>query len=233
MPTTRDVGYEFDTAMVKQYLQNRFNATVKAAKAANANALQVEDVEIDLLTFFIEDKYPPFLLVMPTSVLDKPEVDEDTPSIFMVDHSDGAKFKRIYYELIKRFMFSKDDRNAFRSSSWRREVGLRNYNSSNILSRYATAKIVGPDGEDVNDNKWIWDTNNEYKVLLWLDPIRVFHWMLVDQNNRNQEFYVNVNNVVKTNETNARYDVRRVVASKRKGKKNGGIENIIKKYITR
>ena len=222
--SNQDMSFMIETAEVKKFLQKRFTRVDNALKQKGL-IQEGEEIEIDLISLEPEKTFIPFALILPIDVLDKPKK-SNRPSVFNVQHSDGVWIKEWYYELFSSFLFDKNDAQAFRTNVWRNAHGIRSYKTTNMLHRYATPKILGDrDGEyDAYD-----EDDNGAKVVVIIDPVRIFHKMLEDTNNMHQKFYVTIKEPKKIDSVNYLYPVQRTVL-KKKGSRDG-LENKIKKYL--
>lgn len=218
----REMSYEIETADVKKFVQKRFTRVDDSLKQQGL-IRDGDEVEIDLISLEPEKTFIPFALILPVSVLDRP-TRRNRPSIFEPDHSDGVRIKPYYYELFKPFMFDKEDARAFRSNVWRNAHRIKSYKTTNMLHRYSTPKIMG----QTNDYDAVYE-NDDAKVIVILDPVRIFHAMLKFRSNMRQEFSVFIKQPVRIDSVNYHYTVKRVVNTKKRNRDD--LENKIKKYL--
>ena len=105
------------------------------------------------------------------------------------------------------YTFDKADGEAFFSSDWRRARGVST-NTSSILKHNRLPRI-----QKLNNGSM-------ERVTFLIDPIRIFHDMLVmDTNNTN--FKIEIKDWQKIRSGEFRYDMKRVLNTK-KNKKGGG-----------
>jgi hypothetical protein len=135
----------------------------------------------------------------------------DEPSIFNPKDSDGTV--AIYDSIAKMFSsytYDKADGEAFFSADWRRARGVSTTTSA-VLKRNRVPRVQKFGG-------------NLETVTFLIDPIRVFHDMLVMKNST-ANFMIDINNWQKLRSGEFRYDMTRIIR-KKKGKKNNGDDNI-------
>ena len=147
------------------------------------------------------------MLLLPTSVLKdgKGRQNNDEPDIFQNDHSERyAQMKNGFFKLIQAYMYTKDDEKAFFSTSWRQELNV-SLKTSHMLKANRIPKV-----QKMNKGK------NTFVVCM-IDPVRLFHDMLQDLNNKDQKFKVKIVETEKRDSSNYVYNIERLIVD---GKKN-------------
>ena len=198
--------FHVTTDQAKDYLQTKFNLIREAAKKKGIN---MPEINIIMYTQEMGKKFLPFILILPQEVLEKGNMNDDNiSSIFKPeDDSVGVRFQKPFYDMLRAYTFNKDDKNAFRSTDWKRRAGIRG-SITGAMIKYATPKIEHFSGAG-------------RKVVMLIDPIRLIHDMLVNDSIPNQKFEVWLENWKKIENGNYDFTVeRKVVKSKGENKDN-------------
>lgn len=205
-PSEKELPFSITTTDVEEYLQRKLNVVVNGMR--QNGFYKGEDVELKVITVEMGSKFVPFTVVLPTSVLkDKKRQPKDELSIFNPKDSDSTVI--IYEPIMKMFssyVFDKADGEAFYSADWRRARGVSTTTSA-TLKRNRLPRV-----QRLNNGSM-------ERVTFLIDPIRVFHDMLMMENN-NANFKIEIENWQKIRSGEFKYDMKRVV-NKNKGKKGG------------
>ena len=206
-PSDQELPFSITTADVKQYLQRKLNVVVNGMR--QEGYYNGEDIEVEVVTVEMGSNFIPFTVVLPMNVLkDKKRHPKDEPSIFNPKESDATL--NIHDPIMRMFAsytFDKRDGEAFFSTDWRRARGVSTTTSA-VLKRNRTPRIQR------------FNNGNMERVTFLIDPIRVFHDMLTMPDN-GANFRIEIDNWQKIRSGEFRYDMRRVINSKKKGKKGG------------
>ena len=205
-PSEQELPFSITTLDVEQYLQRKLNVVVNGMR--QNGQYSGEDIEVKIVTVEMGSKFIPFTVVLPMNVLrDKRRHPKDELSIFNPKDSDATV--NIYEPIMKMFAsytFDKADGDAFFSADWRRARGVSTTTSA-VLKRNRLPRV-----QKLNNGSM-------ERITFLIDPIRVFHDMLVmDANNTN--FRIEVEGWQKIRSGEFRYDMRRVI-NKKKNKKGG------------
>ena len=205
-PSEQELPFSITTVDVEQYMQRKLNAVVNGMR--KNGIYNGEDIEVKVITVEMGSKFIPFTVVLPMNVLkDKKRHPKEELGIFNPKDSDATV--TIYEPIMRMFssyVFDKADGEAFFSSDWRRARGVSTTISA-VLKRNRLPRI-----QKLNNGSM-------ERVTFLIDPIRVFHDMLVmDDNGTN--FRIEIDNWQKIRSGEFRYDMKRVV-NKKKGKKGG------------
>lgn len=218
-PTKAKQPYDITTAECEKFIQEKFNSMVTAMRGGGSK--DVPDIQVTLLTVRGSDKFFPFVVLLPLDVLASSRKNAQELSIFNPHDEDGVqKLKNEFYAILSPFMYNKADRNGFNSGEWKRALNVSNRvaGSLHLMSTPRIQKVGGRDsGTEV--------------VMLLLDPLRVMHDMLVDLNNKNERFHVNVKNVELVQKGNYMYQIERRLDGK--GKKNNSFKDNVFADINR
>lgn len=203
-PSERELPFVITTSDVSDYLNGRLEALVKTMNTPMNIELSVASVEAG-------SKFVPFTVVLsPNTAKHRNNVSNDTePSVFRPNDNDGSvRLIEPIAKLLGVYAYDKADGEAFFSADWRRARGVST-NSSAILKKNRTPRMM-----KFKTNKGPVD-----RVIFLIDPIRVFHDMLVmDDNNAN--FRVDIVNWNKIRQGEYRYEVLRVLNKNKKNKNN-------------
>lgn len=213
----KKLPFTVTTENVQTYLAKQFG---RINNALRTKGVKVTDIEPNVKTIKIGGALLPFFVLLPEEVLDRKTFDPNTPSVFRPDDdSDVVYLKPYYYEVIKRFMYSKEDCHAFRTSQdWRRQCKINNRKNLDVLIKYSTPKVetIGsPDGK------------KSYVVVI-LDPLRIFHDMLTDVHNPDQRFNVYIEKVQQLDDNSYDFSISREIVSKKKKSHEADISRLLR-----
>ena len=206
VPSEQELPFSITTSQVEEYLQRKLNVVVNGMR--QNGFYNGEDIDVRVITVELGSKFIPFTVVLPMNVLKdkRKQRHNDEPSIFNPKDSDGTV--AIHDSIAKMFSsytYDKSDGEAFFSADWRRARGVSTTTSA-VLKRNRMPRVQKFGG-------------NMEMVTFLIDPIRVFHDMLMMDNN-NANFMIEIDNWQKLRSGEFKYDMRRVVR-KKKGKKGG------------
>ena len=212
-PSEQELPFSITTIDVENYLQRKLNVVVNGMR--QNGIYNGEDIDLNVVTVEMGSKFIPFTVVLPMSVLkEKKYRPKGELSIFNPKDSDATV--NIYEPIIKMlssYSYDAADGKAFFSADWRRARGVST-TTSNILKRNRLPRIQK------------FNNGSMERVTFLIDPIRVFHDMLVmDGNNTN--FRVDIENWQKIKSGEFRYDVKRVTTKKKKHKGGKGLADEI------
>lgn len=216
--STKKVQYDITTEHVKKYLESKFGFINNGLK--NKGVKGVNPIEVNIRNLKIGKNFLPFIVVLPEDVLDKTSFDPSTPSVFRPeDDDDAVRLKPYYYHFLANYMYSKEDINFFGSSNWRRMAGNPTAGNIRVLKKYsrpAIETISGANGERTST------------VLVFLDPIKIFHEMLIDNSNPKQRFNIYVTDIQNIGDSNYNFTISREVIKKNKNDERS-VQDLINK----
>lgn len=204
-PTVKKLPYEISTQMVREYLQKKLDVVLERKTAGK------EQMSLMLYTVESGRNFIPFMLLLPTEAL-YDAGDRSDDSIHPIFNTNGNRgslnLRSEIYNMIKPYVFTSADQDAFFSEDWRRRTKVPR-DASPILKKMSTAHIMKING------------GRDEVVAIMLDPIRVFYDMLKDTNDKreNQPFTCDVVNWHKHKTGEFLYVIERVTR-KGKGKQN-------------
>lgn len=161
-PVASTDTFVVSTSKVEEWLQRQLNATAAVAKQHGDN---VPPVNLTLFTLRASHKFYPFVIVLPEEALMRSggKNNDEELSIFNPEDSQNvSRFLPHVWNVVKNYMYNKDDKKAFRSNDLRRALEL-SATASNYLST-----VVFPRSENKNGTKI---------ALCLLDPLRIFFAM--------------------------------------------------------
>ena len=206
-PSEQELPFSITTTDVKQYMQRKLNVVVNGMRQ---NGLYSgEDIEVEVITVEMGSNFIPFTVVLPMNVLkERKRRSKDELSIFNPKDSDATV--GIHEPIMKMFAsytFDKADGEAFFSADWRRARGVSTTTSA-VLKNNRLPRIQK------------FNNGNLERVTFLIDPIRVFHDMLMMENN-NTNFMVEIYGWQKIRSGEFRYDMKRTINNKKKKGKGG------------
>lgn len=188
--------YEITTLDVKRYIQNKFNAIVKRL---NEKGEKIKPIKIQLVSTKIGEKSIPFSLILPITVDSEytnyremlVEDDENVNPIFLQDYDDDddddMTFEAVLLDwvsnLIKPFTYNSEDLKYFSSRKFRSDEGVTRKNANHMV-KFVDPRIINIEGRH--------GEITERRIMVMLDPIRVFYDMLkdVNTNGRNNDYQI-------------------------------------------
>lgn len=210
-PVKSQEKYEYSTSMVEQYLREKRVGLLKDPKLANTNVM--------VITMDISPKFLPFMVLLPTSVIQgngKRQQSNDELTIFNPDNSEGSRINLAgeIYGCIAPYVYNKADEQAFFSPDWRRERAVPASTSPKL--KYSRTPHI----QEFNKGKL-------KLVSVMIDPIRIFHDMVTDINNPNEQFKIRIDSIEKIKTGEYIYTFYKDPVSNNAKKKNKNEEELI------
>lgn len=203
VPVENELPFNITTTDAEEFLQGKIDQMIAAI---NKNGGHQDDVKIMLFSSKCSRKFVPFMILLPTLVLkgkDKKKRDSSELTIFNPENTEKqAILKNEFYVLLQCFMYDKNDEKSFFSNTARSSLGIT-LKTSHTLKANRIPKV-----QKLNKG------NTEYVTCL-IDPIRLFHDMLTDVNDRDTKFDVEVGDVEAIKNGNFKYEVYRVLSKKK------------------
>jgi hypothetical protein len=205
----KDLTYVIRTNEVEKYLQKKVDALYATAGKSDSPKIGIKSVEMSR-------SFYPFIVSLNTDCVENAgDGDTRINAFFQSDSSDQyVKLDPILYGLMKNYVYDKDDKKAFFSDAFRRELGLQK-NSSTTLENLRQPKIMKFNGG-----------KDEY-IIFMIDPLRVFHDMLTSDTDK-RDFVVQIvkEKIKKINTGEYQYKViRSTSGGKNKKNKNNHFIN--------
>lgn len=212
----KKLQFDIRTEDVQKYLEGKFKFINDTLVSRGEKG--VEPIPVTLRSLRIGKHFLPFIVLLPEAVLDRASFNPNTPSVFRPEEDDDAvRIKPYYFKFLSNYMYSKDDINAFNSGNWKRAAGITSNGNLQILRRYSRPAI-----ETMNTNN-----GKSVSVMVFLDPLKIFHEMLIDEDNRDQRFSVFIDGMQEVEDNNYVFTVSREV-NKRSKEDLNQIQNILR-----
>lgn len=230
---TTDDAYKFLSDQLSVLLE-----TLRAKKKYNLpdNASEFKMISFDAVRLDDQRKkesgknYTPFVVMLPTSLTENAakkgknsQDDDKVNEVYKVNENDGTQ-KLLYevFQWIKMYMYTEEDKEAFRSPRYRSELGISGKMAETLVSY---CKPVNYNiGKDDNGNRGV------RFIALLIDPMRVFHKMLVNKTNPNEQFKLKIKYVEKIRDGVCKYEMVRI-RSKHKGRTTADFEKALLRGI--
>lgn len=208
-PETQQLRWTFTTGDIRNFLNGQLRYVTEQlriyAQKQGKDPGSVPTIEVKVVPVKIGDNFVPFMVSFPDAILDKEEYDPSIPPTFRTeDSNEGVRLKRVYWELIRNFMYDKEDKEDFRNPRYRRELGIGNSRLMEVFRRHIVVTI----------DETIVDENENPFVFLFLDPRRVFKKMLEDPSKKRQRFRPKIVKYKKLDEESWSFTVVREVITK-------------------
>lgn len=202
-PNENGLPFTITTTDVENYLQRKMNII----NSSMAQAGNPKNIDVRVYTTEAGTKFVPFVVILPLDVLqNNKNKRNDEPDIFNPKSEDkSANLLEPYYNLLKSYVYNKDDENAFFAEDWRRARGVSR-DTSPSLKMMRTPKVTSMDGGRVQ------------VVSVMIDPLRIFHDMLIMTDDNRRDFKIEISGWQKIRTGEFRYDVKRMMYSKNKKK---------------
>lgn len=222
-PEQKEVlGFKITTLMAQDFIQNKVDAVINMMRSSGE---QIEDVEINLCTMNFSKKFKPFVVTLPPNCRkSKGKKNNNDRELEMFNPTDNSKpidLKNPFYQVFAPYIYTKDEENGFFSNTFRANLKIT-LSDAHELKHFRLPRAL--DGENSQNSP----------IAFILNPLAVFHDMLIDQANPNEKFAVDV---IYTNDIEdglCNYAIERVPLKKKGHKdksKRGSILNNIRKQM--
>ena len=224
-PNMNELPYSITTSAACAYLQDKLDCV------CSQNPDDPKKIKITLATTEPSKEFLPFIIVLPyDGVVEdsgkKYNQKNDQPTINIPDDEDvehgrgAARIRRDIFMLLKAYAYNENDAAAFKSEEWRRRLHISRETGNNLrgLRKPKVSKINGI------------GNGNMKVVMMLIDPIRVFYDM-VQMDGDNRQFYVNITKTQKIAAGEYRYDIKRQIAHKGKGKNGKDLSNVLNDLV--
>ena len=209
LPSEQELPFAISTEDVKNYLQRKLNVVVN--KMRQEGLYNGEDIELNITTIEMGSKFIPFAVVLPLTVLKerrKTKNQKEELSIFNPKENDATVVMHDHiHKLFTVYMYDKGDRKSFSGTDWKRARGVSN-TVAPVLQRNCIPRVQK------------FNNGNMERVTFIIDPLRVFHDMLVMENN-NANFFIEISDWKKMSAGNFMYYMKRILHNSKKKNKGG------------
>ena len=183
------------------------------------NNVQTDMIDTDQMfvrAIEVGKKFAPLIVMLPPEVLNRTGYNPNIPEIFQNDNNGFVPLKRAYWEMLRRYTFSKRDVDAIRSRNIQRHLEIRRQDYIREYVNFATPRIIYRDKDKTKIDK----------ISFIADPNPMIHEMLVNEFMPNERFQTSIVeiSVFKQNDS-AIYRVFRET-TKRGGKQNDFVRTV-------
>jgi len=208
---------------VKKYLQRKVDVIVKAMQSSGEN---IRPMKIHLFSTCLSKKFAPFTILLDPNAAENFEIPyrvediQDGEQIFYEGarrdsrRSEKAILKPEFEKFIEAFGYSEDDIQDLKNERVKRELGI---NNMKIKTMYDFAKPKFYTLKGVDDARLT-------RIVVLLDPIKVFHNMLEDPERPDEDFSVWISVGQKKNDNEFEYDIKKT------RNKKGQTTNVDRQY---
>lgn len=208
-PNDEELPFVITTSDVEKYLQTKVD-TILETMHRDGKRRDLNHIDVRVYTTEAGSRFVPFIVVLPLDVLEgNKRASNSEPSIFNPKSDDRtATMINEFYHLFAGYIFNRDDEKClFSDEHWRRERGVSRQTSDMLKSmRRPKVSTLGP-----RDNR-------VQAVMFLIDPIRIFHDMLIISS-RSSEFRINITGWKKIKNGEFDYVVKRTENDGKHGKK--------------
>ena len=192
LPIDNVLKYKINTKQVENYLQQKVNFLTKSSG---------EDIPISAETFHAGTAFYPIIVALPSDVLKDKGTYDDVRSIFDEKGAESTDYIRDdFKKFLQTMQYSDKDIKQLFEYKYKKQLGI-NANNALTLKKFQHTKKLRF-GKNIDDSV----------VFTAIDPISVFHDMLTVQND-NRQFLVNVEKVIRIEDTNYEYFLSREIKS--------------------
>ena len=198
-PIITEEKFNIPTDKVGGFLQDKIakaidvhNKSLKPGETAIGS-----NIGVSVYTFQASKLFYPMAAIIDREALSDPKNTMDNVNAYFNPDSQAnvVRLKPIVFKVIQPFMYNKDDVSYFMSQTFKSDRRISNRMAYNL--------------KDLSKPRMISVSGNGKKIMVLIDPVKVFHNMLVDPSDPNQNFFVEVpaHEVTKISEMNYRYTV--------------------------
>lgn len=197
-PAHENPVWEFTTTDVRNYIQTKFTQLTTGLRKIGQN---VDDVQVGLITMKLGKQYVMAVLTLPESVLRGSNQANDIPSVFRGQNMDNRlSFEKPFYDLLRNFMYTKNEKGLFRNASYRQSMQLSSKHVNTLMAYMNPRTMVSGD-----------EKKKVVNVTVAIDMLKVFQSMLADKNNPKQKFEVWIPTAEKISDGKHKFTVQRIV----------------------
>ena len=212
LPDISEPSFDVTTTGVRDFIISGLNAVTRSKKIAEFNAN-----EVSLYSIEAGKNFSPFVLKLPLRAMEgKAErANSNVPSVFDNKGEDADRSVVLIpeiYKYLNSFAYKKEDIAAFNSDNVRRQFRMSRERVANLKSlRIPKVKKFG----------------KEKAIILLIDPLRIFHFMLeYPEVERNEFFDVSVTEVNKIRQGECKYKIKKIDKKKKKRNDIGIFEEL-------
>lgn len=198
---------------VKEFLQLRLDFIVAKLRKMNETYAKLPNIQVDVFGSQASDVYVPLMVILPPAVLkdESENIEENIPTIYF-DRDEDSQLHLIQEikDFLGLFSFTKFDREMLTNREFLAEKRISTKVGQMISNfaepRYRKQKNSDSDAGDM--------------VLLFIDPIRVFHEMVQLEGESRKSYTISIIKIKKIRDTQYNYHIKKNYRGKRKKKKS-------------
>lgn len=184
------------TERAQGYLNDRLRAVINKMNAANDRNKQVDTPEMALATHRFSKNFAPLVIAFSMDAVDKKNT-YNIPEIFNPEPEDNSvKLRPEVYSVVYPYLYNAEDIKGFFTPQTKHDLQLTTKACREIKAASKFAITEEKDG----------GRKIRYVHVL-IDPLRLFHDMLTEDDKNNEKFTVRISSITPISDTNFRYDV--------------------------
>lgn len=205
-PDLESLPYKFSTQEVQVYLGKQITLINNALRRKFPDK-EFEDFSPKISALEVGKNFVPLIATFPEDILAYRQQRNNIPSIFEQDMDENSvPIKNEYWRLISNYVYTKAMMDEFKRPEGRRILKIHGTRPLEVMAKYRVPRI-----EYVNT-----DRGEQKVVLMFFDPIAVFHDMLTSLDNPRQRFDVSINRVKRLEDGSYQFTLTREVQRKKK-----------------
>ena len=210
----------YKTSDIQNYIQGNVNTVLSLLRKKDKAYANMHDINVKVVSWQASPNCIPFIVLLPPAVLknvnESKNNDSNIPSIFYnLDEEDHQIMIDELEAMFKIYAYTEEDIRALKKSEkLLNELKLSRKNAM-ILANMARPRFRKFRSGNSDDD------NSDAYVMFIIDPIRVFHDMMVDTSNLGEQFSVDITSVDKIRNGEYRFRVKRSRNRGKKKNKNG------------
>lgn len=203
-----DMTFVVSTDDVRKFLEERLITVVNQLRNFPEGKPKYSfpnDIKLRLYGVSAGKNFIPFIVMLPSALLESEAIqgrrqrDDHVLSVYTPNEEDGTQ-NMVYqvYQFFKTVMYTKEDMKGFNSAQMRQALGA----TSGTLAIFK--KFMHPSVRSFGK-----DNGKDRQIMFMVDPIRVLHEMFKDNNNRGEQFRINVKGFKKILDGSYQFTVER------------------------
>ena len=212
LPDRDKLYFTIKTQYAQEFLQKRMNVAMSEIRK---NGYTGDDIEVRLVNTKLSDTFAPFMIILPMCIIDKADSKADPEELGIFRPADSGNRVRMYrpiMQLLRAYAYTKEDINALSTPNTMNSLNLHGRNRHEFIT---------------NVQPRIRYLGGVEKVVMMLDPLRLFSDMLVIQMDykKGVKHRLNITIDKKINSGQYIFKVLRTIGSKEDGHKKFDIES--------
>ena len=213
MPSKNGLPYEITTSMAEAYMRDKLNGVLDRAGLGRMD-MKLSSMEASKI-------FLPFIMILPMSAAkNKKDSNNSMPAFFNQKQEDRTvPLQDPIFNLLKGYVYTKDDTHAFFSDDWRRRTRVSRETASK-LKDLSIPRVISASK----------DKKGGSIICVLIDPMKVFHDMLtMDADTR--QFTTDVYDSKKKSTCEYVYFISRKLVDSKNNKNRKSIEEMLNDKI--